>query len=177
MIYLRLSLHGGYDPRRLTPNRVRAVFQYRREPVIFPLSPARTRSGTPVSQKTAWNRGTSNTSPPRRATAEQNVPISLKIENSDYCFTGTSREIIGPSNGAGDGSVIEKFDAYGDRLPNQAPGPIGHAQTRSTALSRIGQTIFWAVVIAVVLARVLHSPATLTFGNQETHTPAGTAAR
>jgi len=110
-------------------------------------------------------------------TAEQNTPISLKIENTDYCFTGVAREIIVPSNDAGGGSVVEKFDAYGDRLPNQARGPIGHAQARSTVLSRIGQAIFWAVVIAVVLARVLYSPANPAFQNHDTPGPASTVAR
>lgn len=48
--------------------------------------------------------------------------------------------------------MVENFDAYGERLPDGARSDVG--KSRSAVFARIGQGIFWAVVIVVVLARL-----------------------
>jgi hypothetical protein len=52
--------------------------------------------------------------------------------------------------------VVENFDAYGERLPNGAHGPAEVTKSRSAVFARIGQGVFWAVVIAIVLARLFY---------------------
>ena len=62
--------------------------------------------------------------------------------------------------------MVENFDAYGERLPDSAVSTVEVAKSRSAAFARIGQGIFWAVVIAIVLARLFYFSAPPSF---ETH--------
>ena len=55
--------------------------------------------------------------------------------------------------------LIEKFDAYGDVLPDAARGKREAVTTASGVLSRIGQYVFWLLVVVIISARVIHYPA------------------
>jgi len=55
--------------------------------------------------------------------------------------------------------LTEKFDAYGDALPEVAPDEREAAKMASVVLSRIGQYVFWLLVIVIVSARVIYYPA------------------
>ena len=55
----------------------------------------------------------------------------------------------------------EKFDAYGEVLPDAARGQ--REASASAVLSRIGQYMFWLLVVIIVSARVIYYPATPTF--------------
>jgi hypothetical protein len=57
---------------------------------------------------------------------------------------------------AGAATLVENFDAYGERLPNSVRSTIEVSESRSAALSRIGQGIFWVLVVVIVLARVFY---------------------
>lgn len=52
-------------------------------------------------------------------------------------------------------TVVENFDAYGERLPDSVRSTIEVSESGS-ALSRIGQGIFWVLVVVIVLARVFY---------------------
>ncbi len=55
--------------------------------------------------------------------------------------------------------LTEKFDAYGEALPDAARDEREAAETVSVVLSRIGQYAFWLLVIVIVSARVIYYPA------------------
>jgi hypothetical protein len=56
----------------------------------------------------------------------------------------------------------EKYDAYGEALP-EAPARGREATSASVLLSRIGQAVFWLLVITIVAARIVYYPANPTF--------------
>jgi hypothetical protein len=58
--------------------------------------------------------------------------------------------------------ATEKFDAYGEVLPDASRGR-RDAVSASTALSRIGQYVFWLLVVVIVSVRILIYPATPAF--------------
>jgi hypothetical protein len=55
----------------------------------------------------------------------------------------------------------EKYDAYGEALP-EALARRSEA-TSAAVLSRIGQVVFWLLVITIVAARIIYYPASLAF--------------
>ncbi len=55
--------------------------------------------------------------------------------------------------------LTEKFDAYGEVLPDVARDRREAAKASSAALSRIGQYIFWLLVVVILSARVIYHPA------------------
>jgi hypothetical protein len=55
--------------------------------------------------------------------------------------------------------LTEKFDAYGEVLPDVAHDGREAAKSVSVVLSRIGQYAFWLLVIVIVSARVIYYPA------------------
>jgi hypothetical protein len=59
--------------------------------------------------------------------------------------------------------LTDKFDAYGEALPDAARGKREAAKTASVALSRAGQYVFWLLVVVIVSARILMYPATPVF--------------
>ena len=59
--------------------------------------------------------------------------------------------------------LTEKFDAYGEVLPDPARGKREAARSASALLSRVGQYIFWLLVIIIVSARIIYYPATPAF--------------
>ena len=52
--------------------------------------------------------------------------------------------------------MVENFDAYVERLPDSLRSTLEVSESRSAALRRIGQGIFWALVVVIVLARVFY---------------------
>ena len=59
--------------------------------------------------------------------------------------------------------LTEKFDAYGEMLPDTAQGGREPAKTASAVLNRVGQYVFWLLVVVIVSARVIYYPASPTF--------------
>jgi len=57
----------------------------------------------------------------------------------------------------------EKFDAYGEVLPDVVRGGRETAGTASVVLARVGQAVFWLLVAIIVSARILYYPASPTF--------------
>ncbi len=52
----------------------------------------------------------------------------------------------------------ENYDAYGEALPD-ASGGRRDVTSASALLSRIGQVVFWLLVITIVAARIVYYPA------------------
>jgi prolipoprotein diacylglyceryltransferase len=69
--------------------------------------------------------------------------------------------------------LTEKFDAYGEPLPDVSPEQREAAKAASAVLSRIGQYVFWLLVIVIVSARIFYYPASpasqFHSANQATH--------
>jgi hypothetical protein len=59
--------------------------------------------------------------------------------------------------------LTEKFDAYGEVLPDGARDKRDAAGAASVVLARIGQCVFWLLVIIIVSTRVLFYPAAPAF--------------
>ena len=59
--------------------------------------------------------------------------------------------------------LTEKFDAYGDLLPDAAGGKPETAAGASALLGRIGQYAFWLLVVLIVSVRIVYYPATPAF--------------
>ncbi len=57
----------------------------------------------------------------------------------------------------------EKFDAYGELLPDLARDGREAASAPSAMLNRIGQYVFWLLVIVIVSARIIYYPANRVF--------------
>jgi len=57
---------------------------------------------------------------------------------------------------------IEKYDAYGEALPD---APVGRREgtAASVLLGRIGQIVFWLLVVTIVTARIIYYPASPAF--------------
>lgn len=61
--------------------------------------------------------------------------------------------------------MVEHFDAFGERLPDDVHRTLEVSGAKSAeilgerfaAFARIGQGVFWVVVIAIVLARLFYS--------------------
>jgi hypothetical protein len=56
----------------------------------------------------------------------------------------------------------EKYDAYGEALPD-APDDRREGTGASVLLGRIGQAVFWFLVITIVTARIIYYPASPSF--------------
>ena len=59
--------------------------------------------------------------------------------------------------------LTEKFDAFGEVLPDVSRDKREAGTAASAALSRIGQYVFWLLVIVIVSARIIYYPATPAF--------------
>lgn len=57
---------------------------------------------------------------------------------------------------------IEKYDAYGEALPD-ASDVRREARSASVLLGRIGQAVFWLLVITIVAARIIYYPSSPAF--------------
>jgi hypothetical protein len=89
--------------------------------------------------------------------------FSPNIESSDYCFAGPPRDIIAQKDVAGARILIQSFDAYGEPLPDSARSNVEVTKTTSAVLSRIGQPIFWLLVVVIFLARIFYFSASPAF--------------
>jgi hypothetical protein len=92
--------------------------------------------------------------------AKQSSRYAPNIASSGYCFAGGCCDINGCGNHGETAMLSEKFDAYGEALP-QAEREA--AKSGSALLSRIGQAVFWLLVIAIVSARIIYYPASPAF--------------
>lgn len=54
--------------------------------------------------------------------------------------------------------LIEKFDAYGEVLPEAAGGQPETATAASAMLGRIGRYAFWLLVVIIVSVRIVYYP-------------------
>jgi hypothetical protein len=73
--------------------------------------------------------------------------------------------------------LTEKFDAYGEILPDAARGEREPGKTASAVLNRVGQYLFWLLVVVIVSARVIYYPASPTFQVGSASEPAHTVRR
>jgi hypothetical protein len=71
----------------------------------------------------------------------------------------------------------EKFDAYGEELPDAARGKREAGAAASTALGRIGQYVFWLLVVVIVSVRILMYPAAPAFEVGSASAPKQTVTR
>jgi hypothetical protein len=53
--------------------------------------------------------------------------------------------------------LTDKFDAYGEAIPETGRGK-REAGSASATLSRVGQYVFWLLVVVIVSARILTYP-------------------
>jgi hypothetical protein len=66
-------------------------------------------------------------------------------------------------NDGGTMKLTEKFDPYGEVLPDAGRGDRAAGKTGSAVLSRVGQYVFWLLVVIIVSARIVYYPATPRF--------------
>lgn len=59
--------------------------------------------------------------------------------------------------------LTDRFDAYGEVLADAARGKREAARAASVVLSRVGQYVFWLLVVVIVSARIIMCPATPVF--------------
>lgn len=59
--------------------------------------------------------------------------------------------------------LADKFDAYGEELPDGSRGKREAGGGASTTLSRVGQYAFWLLVVVIVSVRILMYPAAPAF--------------
>ena len=59
--------------------------------------------------------------------------------------------------------LTEKFDAYGELMPDAAGSKSETTTAASAMLSRIGQYAFWLLVVAIVAVRIIYYPAAPAF--------------
>jgi hypothetical protein len=64
---------------------------------------------------------------------------------------------------AGTAMLTEKFDAYGEVLPDAAGGKSESATAASSMLGRAGQYAFWLLVVIIVSVRIVYYPAAPAF--------------
>jgi hypothetical protein len=54
--------------------------------------------------------------------------------------------------------LAEKFDPYGELLPDDAGRKAYATKATSVLLSRVGQVVFWGLAIAIVCIRIRYFP-------------------
>lgn len=59
--------------------------------------------------------------------------------------------------------LAEKFDPYGEILPDDSRGKVESAEPAPSLILRLGQLAFWMLVVAIVYARIRYFPAGFTF--------------
>jgi len=55
--------------------------------------------------------------------------------------------------------LVEKFDPYGEALPDDIGGQAYVTKGAPALMARIGQIVFWTLAIVIVYARVRYFPA------------------
>lgn len=59
--------------------------------------------------------------------------------------------------------LTEKFDAYGEVLPDAVRGEREAVRGASVILGRFGQYVFWLLVVVILSARIMFYPASPAF--------------
>lgn len=59
--------------------------------------------------------------------------------------------------------LAEKFDPYGEILPDDIRGKVESAEPVPSLVLRLGQVAFWMLVVVIVFARIRYFPAGFTF--------------
>lgn len=78
---------------------------------------------------------------------------------------------------AGTAMRTEKFDAYGEVLPEAPRGRREAGISASTVLSRFGQYAFWLLVVVIVSVRIAIYPGAPAFDVGSVTEPKQTATR
>src|SRR5258708_38765216 len=81
------------------------------------------------------------------ANTKQSIRHAGNSESSDYCFADRYCDINHRMNEAGTAMSTEKFDAYGEALPQAAHVKRDAGRPASAILSRVGQYVFWLFVV------------------------------
>jgi hypothetical protein len=98
-------------------------------------------------------------------------------EISNHCFERHPYDIIAVFDDPAGGKMVESFDAYGERLPDVRDRKMEAPESKSTPLGRIGQYALWALIVAVVLARIFSSSAGSPFEGRAFNEPQSAAIR
>jgi hypothetical protein len=99
----------------------------------------------------------------RLGRVKQSVRFWLNIETSIHCFARPllqHKTALKP--GRNNAMSSEKYDAYGEALP-EAPDRRSEGTAASVLLGRIGQAVFWLLVITIVAARIIYYPSSPAF--------------
>jgi hypothetical protein len=96
-------------------------------------------------------------------TVRQSTRFRLNIETSIHCFARPVLQHKTPLKPRRNNAMSsDKYDAYGEALP-EAPDDRREGTATSVLLGRIGQAVFWVLVITIVAARIIYYPASPAF--------------
>src|SRR6266699_3848051 len=91
----------------------------------------------------------------RLGRAKQSIRFRLNIETSIHCFARPLLQHKTLKPRRNNAMSTEKYDAYGEALPEASPRR-SEATSAGVLLSRIGQVVFWLLVITIVAARIIY---------------------
>jgi hypothetical protein len=83
----------------------------------------------------------------------------MNIETPDHCFGSPNWDIDGPMKDAGITMLTDKFDAFGEAVPDALCSTREAPSSASRIVGRIGRCVFWLLVVAIVFARITYYPA------------------
>jgi hypothetical protein len=83
----------------------------------------------------------------------------MNIETPDHCFGSPNCDIHGPIKDAGITMLTEKFDAFGEAVPDALCSEREAPSAASRIVSRIGRCVFWLLVVTIVFARITYHEA------------------
>jgi hypothetical protein len=86
-----------------------------------------------------------------------------KYESSVRCVAEIDCDIISRKEQREMAILAENFDAYGDALPTVMLSGRVPRNTASATFNRVGQIVFWLLVVVIVSARVIWYPAAQSF--------------
>src|SRR5450756_1197706 len=95
----------------------------------------------------------------RHPQIKESIRSRSNTESSNHCFAGRCCAINLGRDDGGTTMLTEKFDPYGEVLPDAGRGDRAAGKTGSAVLSRVGQYVFWLLVIIIVSARIAYYPA------------------
>jgi hypothetical protein len=101
----------------------------------------------------------------------------MNIETPDHCFGSPNCDIDGPMKDAGIAMLTEKFDAFGEAMPDALSLNNGAPSPASRIVGWIGRCVFWLLVVTIVAARITYYPATVAFAVSTLDGPSHTLAR
>jgi len=80
--------------------------------------------------------------------------LGTRFETCAHCFSGNSCDINGLQAPRGVKMLTEKFEPYGEPLPEFRSGEREQPKATSAILSVVGQYSFWLLVVVIVFTRV-----------------------